>query len=65
MNGNRFGRLFQVTTYGESHGDAMGVTVSGCPAGVELDEEAIQRELDRRKPGHAKITTSRGEPDEA
>ena len=64
MNGNRFGRLFQVTTYGESHGDAMGVTVSGCPAGVELDEEAIQRELDRRKPGQSKITTSRGEPDE-
>ncbi len=64
MNGNRFGRLFQVTTYGESHGEAMGVTVSGCPAGVELDEEAIQRELDRRKPGQSKITTSRGEPDE-
>ncbi|MFQ3284641.1 chorismate synthase [Natronomonas sp.] len=64
MNGNRFGRLFQMTTYGESHGDAMGVTVSGCPAGVELDEEAIQRELDRRKPGQSKISTSRGEPDE-
>jgi chorismate synthase len=64
MNGNRFGRLFQVTTYGESHGEAMGVTVSGCPAGVELDEEAIQYELDRRKPGQSKITTSRGEPDE-
>ena len=64
MNGNRFGRLFQVTTYGESHGDAMGVTVSGCPAGVELDAEAIQRELDRRKPGQSKISTSRGEPDE-
>ncbi len=64
MNGNSFGRLFQVTTYGESHGEAMGVTVSGCPAGVELDEKAIQRELDRRKPGQSKITTSRGEPDE-
>ncbi len=64
MNGNRFGRLFQVTTYGECHGDAMGVTVSGCPAGVELDAEAIQRELDRRKPGQSKISTSRGEPDE-
>jgi chorismate synthase len=64
MNGNRFGRLFQVTTFGESHGDAMGVTVSGCPAGVELDEEAIQYELDRRKPGQSQITTSRGEPDE-
>ena len=64
MNGNRFGRLFQVTTFGESHGEAMGVTVSGCPAGVELDEEAIQYELDRRKPGQSQITTSRGEPDE-
>ncbi|MFC6723905.1 chorismate synthase [Halobium palmae] len=64
MNGNRFGRLFQVTTFGESHGEAMGVTVSGCPAGLELSEERIQRELDRRKPGQSMITTSRGEPDE-
>ncbi|MFP4188399.1 MAG: chorismate synthase [Halobacteriales archaeon] len=63
MNGNRFGRLFQVTTYGESHGDAMGVTVSGCPAGLELDEDEIQEELDRRKPGQSMITTSRDEPD--
>jgi len=64
MNGNRFGRLFQVTTYGESHGDAMGVVVSGCPAGLELSEEDIQADLDRRKPGQSMITTSRGEPDE-
>jgi len=64
MNGNRFGRLFQVTTYGESHGDAMGVVVSGCPAGLELSEEDIQGDLDRRKPGQSMITTSRGEPDE-
>jgi chorismate synthase len=64
MNGNRFGRLFQVTTFGESHGDAMGVTVSGCPAGLELTEEDVQRDLDRRKPGQSMITTSRGEPDE-
>jgi chorismate synthase len=64
MNGNRFGRLFQMTTYGESHGDAMGVVVSGCPAGVELSESDIQRDLDRRKPGQSMITTSRGEPDE-
>jgi chorismate synthase len=63
MNGNRFGRLFQVTTYGESHGPAMGATVSGCPAGLELSEEEIQRELDRRKPGQSMITTSRDEPD--
>ena len=63
MNGNRFGRLFQVTTYGESHGPGMGVTVSGCPAGLELEEADIQRELDRRKPGQSMITTSRDEPD--
>ncbi len=63
MNGNQFGRLFQVTTFGESHGDAMGCTVSGCPAGVELSEADIQEELDRRKPGQSMITTSRGEPD--
>jgi chorismate synthase len=63
MNGNRFGRLFQVTTFGESHGEAMGVTVSGCPAGLELSEEDVQRELDRRKPGQSMITTSRDEPD--
>ncbi|MFT4922199.1 MAG: chorismate synthase [Haloarculaceae archaeon] len=64
MNGNSFGRLFQVTTYGESHGEAMGCTVSGCPAGVELSEEDVQEQLDRRKPGQSMITTSRGEPDE-
>ena len=64
MNGNRFGRRFQMTTYGESHGPGMGCVVSGTPAGVELDEETIQRELDRRKPGQSMITTSRGEPDE-
>ncbi len=63
MNGNRFGRLFQVTTYGESHGDAMGVTVSGCPAGLELSTEDVQADLDRRKPGQSMITTSRNEPD--
>lgn len=63
MNGNEFGRLFRVTTHGESHGPAMGVTVSGCPAGLALSEEDIQRELDRRKPGQSMITTSRDEPD--
>ncbi len=64
MNGNSFGRLFQVTTYGESHGPAMGCTVSGVPAGVELSTEDIQEDLDRRKPGQSMITTSRGEPDD-
>ena len=52
-----------MTTYGESHGPGMGVTVSGCPAGLKLDREDIQRELDRRKPGQSKVTTSRAEPD--
>jgi chorismate synthase len=63
MNGNRFGRLFQMTTYGESHGDGMGVVVSGCPAGLELSEADVQADLDRRKPGQSKMTTSRDEPD--
>ncbi|WP_420182509.1 chorismate synthase [Haloarcula sp. KBTZ06] len=63
MNGNEFGRLFRMTTYGESHGEAMGCTVSGVPAGVELSAEEIQKDLDRRKPGQSMITTSRGEPD--
>ncbi len=63
MNGNRFGRLFQVTTFGESHGEAMGCTVSGCPAGLKLSEDDVQADLDRRKPGQSMITTSRGEPD--
>ncbi|PSP78617.1 chorismate synthase [Halobacteriales archaeon QS_1_68_20] len=63
MNGNSFGRLFQVTTYGESHGPAMGCVVSGCPAGLELTEEEVQRDLDRRRPGQSGITTSRDEPD--
>jgi chorismate synthase len=63
MNGDRFGRLFQITTYGESHGRAMGVTISGCPAGLPLDASMVQEELDRRKPGQSMITTSRGEPD--
>lgn len=63
MNGNRFGRLFQIATYGESHGQAMGVTISGCPAGLPLSEEDIQYDLDRRKPGQSMITTSREEPD--
>jgi len=64
MNGNSFGRQFQVSTYGESHGKGMGVVVSGCPAGLELSEEDIQADLDRRKPGQSMITTSRGEPDD-
>lgn len=60
---NSFGRIFRITTFGESHGRAIGVTIDGCPAGLEIDEEFIQQELDRRKPGQSKITTQRKEED--
>ena len=59
MAGNTFGQAFTVTTFGESHGPAIGVIIDGCPAGVEMDEAFIQSELDRRKPGQSKITTQR------
>ncbi|RZN37274.1 MAG: chorismate synthase [Methanophagales archaeon ANME-1-THS] len=64
MSGNSFGKLFTVTTWGESHGEAMGVVVDGCPPGLELSEEDIQRELDRRKPGISGISSERKEADE-
>ena len=60
---NSFGRLFRITTFGESHGPAMGVVIDGCPAGLKIDEELIQKELDRRKPGQSVITTQRKEED--
>ncbi|RIW18598.1 chorismate synthase [Algoriphagus lacus] len=62
--GNSFGRLFRLTTFGESHGKALGAIVEGCPAGLELDEEQIRLEMQRRKPGQSKITTQRKEEDE-
>ncbi len=61
--GNTFGRLFSITTFGESHGKALGAVVDGCPAGLEIAEKAIQYQLDRRKPGQSKITTNRSEAD--
>ncbi|MFD1316642.1 chorismate synthase [Namhaeicola litoreus] len=61
--GNSIGKLFTLTTFGESHGIAIGGIIDGCPAGIELNFEAIQHELDRRKPGQSKITTQRKEPD--
>lgn len=64
MAGNSFGKLFNLTTYGESHGPALGGVIDGCPPGVELDVEAIQNELSRRKPGQSNIVTQRKEPDE-
>jgi chorismate synthase len=64
MSDNTFGKIFKVTTWGESHGEAIGVVVDGCPAGLELSEADIQHELDRRKPGVSEITTERKEADE-
>lgn len=63
MNKSTFGRNFTVTTWGESHGKALGVVVDGCPAGLNLSEEDIQKLLDRRKPGQSKFTTARKEGD--
>ena len=63
MPGNSFGRLFRITTWGESHGPAIGVVIDGCPAGLEVSEEDIQYELDRRRPGQSRLTTQRKEPD--
>jgi chorismate synthase len=61
---NSFGKLFTITTFGESHGPTIGGVIDGCPAGIELNFDAIQAELDRRKPGQSKIVTQRKEPDE-
>ena len=64
MAGNTFGQNFTVTSFGESHGLALGCIVDGCPPGIEISEEDIQKELDRRKPGQSKFTTQRKEPDQ-
>lgn len=64
MAGNSFGNVFRVTTFGESHGKAIGGVLDGCPAGVDLDLGLIQKDLDRRKPGQSAIVTQRKEPDE-
>ena len=63
MAGNSFGKLFKLTTFGESHGVAIGGIIDGCPAGIELDLEAIQTDLNRRRPGQSAIVTQRKEPD--
>ncbi|OUR91846.1 chorismate synthase [Flavobacteriales bacterium 34_180_T64] len=63
MAGNTFGKIFKLNTFGESHGEAIGGVIDGCPAGLELDFEAIQNELNRRKPGQSEIVTQRKEPD--
>lgn len=64
MAGNTIGQLFRVTTFGESHGLALGAIVDGCPPGLEITEADLQRDLDRRKPGTSRYTTQRREPDE-
>ena len=63
MAGNSFGTIFQLTTFGESHGEAIGGIIDGCPAGLELDFKAIEREMQRRKPGQSAIVTQRKEAD--
>ena len=62
MSGNTFGKLFQVTTYGESHGRALGCIIDGCPPQIELSSDDIQSELNRRKPGQSDVTTVAGDP---
>ena len=64
MAGNSFGQQFRVTTFGESHGHALGAIVDGCPPGMALCEEDLQPDLDRRRPGQSKFTTQRSEADE-
>jgi chorismate synthase len=63
MAGNTFGTIFKLTTFGESHGPALGGIIDGCPAGIELDFDAIEAEMQRRKPGQSSIVTQRKEPD--
>ncbi|NND05436.1 MAG: chorismate synthase [Saprospiraceae bacterium] len=65
MAGNTFGKCFKIMTYGESHGSAIGVTIDGCPAGLLIDANGIQHDLDRRRPGQSNIVTQRKESDTA
>ncbi len=65
MSGNSLGRLFRITTAGESHGPGLGVIIDGCPAGIDIDLNYIQEQLDRRRPGQSSITTQRKEGDKA
>tara|TARA_Y100000589_G_C27163559_1_gene633830 strand:+ start:80 stop:1150 length:1071 start_codon:yes stop_codon:yes gene_type:complete len=60
---NTFGKIFKISTFGESHGIAIGVIIDGCPAGIDINKDIIQKDLDRRKPGQSKITTQRKEDD--
>ena len=62
--GNSFGRIFRISTFGESHGLGLGLVIDGCPAGLHIDADFIRNEMQRRKPGQSKITTQRKEEDE-
>ena len=64
MAGNTIGQLFTLTTFGESHGPALGAVVDGCPPGIEISAEDLQLDLDRRRPGQSKYTTQRREKDQ-
>ncbi len=63
MSGSTFGKIFKITTWGESHGDSVGVVIDGCPAGLELNAQDIQKELNKRKPNNSKYSTKRNEQD--
>ena len=63
MSGNTFGRVFQVTTFGESHGVALGAVVDGLPSGIKIDTDFLNREMARRRPGQSAVSTARNESD--
>src|ERR1700677_2532752 len=63
MAGNSIGQIFRLTTFGESHGGTIGMVIDGCPAGLKIDEDFVQSQLNKRKPGQSKITTQRKEED--
>ena len=65
MSFNTFGKIFRFTTWGESHGPAIGCVIDGCPPNIPLTEKNIQADMDRRRPGQSKFTTQRKEPDKA
>ena len=65
MSFNTFGKIFRFTTWGESHGPAIGCVIDGCPPNIPLTEKDIQTDMDRRRPGQSKFTTQRKEPDKA
>ena len=63
MSFNTFGKIFRFTTWGESHGPAIGCVIDGCPPNIEISEKDIQKDMDRRRPGQSKFTTQRKESD--